>query len=303
MLKRLAILLGCTVLIAAIVLVARFDKNYDTSSRGYDIKCVQSGEPSPAAASLSCKVNPTQNANQGDSNPPWWHKLIAWPEGITAWLLLLTLGAIVWQAWETRRTARAGQSATDVALAQIRMEKATERARLNIKVQQLQGIRMTNSKEGTTKWWLEAVLTLSNIGRGRAYFCDSAMRFITMPFDANPPSFKEELAFPLDIGSEYFDPGDSPIRIKCKLEDCPNEIEPFLTKMGSMEMTVYLYGFVEYETMGMKWRYPFGYVWIPGSEVGTDPKRWISDGFWNIHSNLNGTEYEMPEEQQRSKPN
>lgn len=34
-----------------------------------------------------------------------WHKFIAWPEGITAWLVVLTLGAIVWQAWETRKAA------------------------------------------------------------------------------------------------------------------------------------------------------------------------------------------------------
>jgi hypothetical protein len=300
--KRLAIL-GGGVLIVTVILMAVYYQHRNAVSEGYDIKCVQPSEPTSAANSLTCKIYSSQNADQGKSKPPWWIVLLAWPEGITAWLLLLTLGAIVWQAWETRRAARAGQSAADVALAQIRMEKATERARLNIKVQKLQGIRMTNSKEGTTKWWLEAVLTLSNIGRGRAYFCNSAMRFIAMPFEASPPSFEEELAFSLDIGSGYFDPDDSPIRIKCTLEDCPNEIEPFLTKMGSTEMTVYLYGFVEYETMGMKWRYPFGYFWIPGSKDGAPPERWISDGFWDIHSKLNGTEYEMPEEQQHSNPN
>jgi hypothetical protein len=109
MLKRLAMLIGL-VMVIAIVLVARFDKNDDTSGHSYDIKCIQPSDPSMAAASLSCTLNPIQNANQSQSNPLWWHKLIAWPEGITAWLLLLTLGAIAWQAWETRKAAQSTEA-------------------------------------------------------------------------------------------------------------------------------------------------------------------------------------------------
>jgi hypothetical protein len=40
-----------------------------------------------------------------ENKPQGWHKLVAWPEGITAWAILLTLGAIAWQAWETRAAA------------------------------------------------------------------------------------------------------------------------------------------------------------------------------------------------------
>jgi hypothetical protein len=39
MLKRVAILAGIS-LIAAVILMALFDKDYDTSSKGYDAKCV-----------------------------------------------------------------------------------------------------------------------------------------------------------------------------------------------------------------------------------------------------------------------
>ncbi len=93
------------VLIVAIILVARFDKDYNSPSNGYDVKCVQPSDPSMAATSLACTIKPIQNTDQSEAKPPWWHKLIAWPEGITAWLLMLTLGAIGWQSWETRKAA------------------------------------------------------------------------------------------------------------------------------------------------------------------------------------------------------
>jgi hypothetical protein len=32
-----------------------------------------------------------------------WRDLLKWPEGITTWAIILTLGAIVWQSYETRR--------------------------------------------------------------------------------------------------------------------------------------------------------------------------------------------------------
>jgi len=35
----------------------------------------------------------------------WLYVLISWPEGITTIAIILTLGAIVWQAWLTRQQA------------------------------------------------------------------------------------------------------------------------------------------------------------------------------------------------------
>jgi hypothetical protein len=115
MVKRLAILAGST-LIVAVMLMARYDQNYDAGKEGYNVECVQSSQPTAASASLACKIYPGQNAEQGKSSPPWWHKLLAWPEGITAWLLMFTLGAIIWQAWETRNAVEAGRNAAEAAL-------------------------------------------------------------------------------------------------------------------------------------------------------------------------------------------
>ena len=118
--------------ITAVVLMARYDKNYDTGSHGYDIKCAQPSEPTSASASLACTINPKQDTDQSQSGPPWWHKLVAWPEGITAWLLVLTLGAIIWQAWETRKAAQGAKDGAAAAMAQIQFMKDKERARIEI---------------------------------------------------------------------------------------------------------------------------------------------------------------------------
>lgn len=67
------------------------------------------------SASAPTSITGDNHSKSTSSDPPCWHKLVAWPEGITAWLLLGTLGAIVWQAWETRRSAEASALAAKVA--------------------------------------------------------------------------------------------------------------------------------------------------------------------------------------------
>jgi hypothetical protein len=42
---------------------------------------------------------------------PWGYELVAWPEGITTWAIILTGFAIAWQSWETRKSARATRDA------------------------------------------------------------------------------------------------------------------------------------------------------------------------------------------------
>lgn len=65
--------------------------------------------------------NGADKTKQGTDCPPWWHVLIAWPEGITVWVILLTLFIIAWQSVETQQAARA-------ALIQANHMVASERA-------------------------------------------------------------------------------------------------------------------------------------------------------------------------------
>jgi hypothetical protein len=100
-------MLGTAILILAVVFVARHDEKYSTRGTGYDIKCKQTSQPATAMGSFVCAIDHSQNSERDEIGPPWWHEFFAWPEGITALLLLLTLGAVLWQAWETRKAADA----------------------------------------------------------------------------------------------------------------------------------------------------------------------------------------------------
>jgi len=60
----------------------------------------QANPPAPTYVNCNCtaQTDDSKNKSQG------WHKFVAWPEGIATLALILTLGAIVWQACETRRS-------------------------------------------------------------------------------------------------------------------------------------------------------------------------------------------------------
>ena len=117
-------LLAIPVLIAAVILVTRHYKDYDTGPKGYDARCVQENQSSLAVGSLVCSIEASQDAEAGKPHPQWWYKLLSWPEGVTAWAVLLTLYAIVWQSWETRRAADATRDAAQAALKQSDIQAA-----------------------------------------------------------------------------------------------------------------------------------------------------------------------------------
>jgi hypothetical protein len=117
--KGLAILGGGVVIVAAI-LVAVYYQQRSAVGQGYDIKCTQSSVPTSASASLACEINSTQNAEHGHSKWHWLNVLIAWPEGVTAWLLLLTMLVIAWQSWATSISAMAANRSIKIQEAGMR---------------------------------------------------------------------------------------------------------------------------------------------------------------------------------------
>lgn len=106
---------------------------------------------------LMCAINPVQKAENGESKPPWFHKLITWPEGITAWLLLATLYAIFWQSWETRKAA-------ENASQQLVFQKETLRPRLRIST-----FTRDTFKEAMAGEWVFVSMNISNSGGLPAY--------------------------------------------------------------------------------------------------------------------------------------
>ena len=111
MLKRLPVLakvlLGCAVIIGAIVSVTRYEQN---AARYYKAKCQEN--VTKVTVPFLPEEQPTKSNQCQDPKEymPWWYVLVAWPEGIAAWGLLFTLGAIIWQSWETRKSAEATES-------------------------------------------------------------------------------------------------------------------------------------------------------------------------------------------------
>jgi hypothetical protein len=120
------------ILISAVVSVTRYDEIHDTEGKGYEVKCVQSNDQSATAPYLVCTIEHSQKTKNGEYQPVWWHVFLAWPEGVTALLLMLTLGAIIWQARETREAAQAALISANAAVAQIEFVKNKERAQLSI---------------------------------------------------------------------------------------------------------------------------------------------------------------------------
>src|SRR5882672_11770449 len=60
------------------------------------------------SSTVTTNDSSTHYKQSDTTKPEGWHKLITWPEGIATWALMFTLGAIIWQAIETRRSVSIG---------------------------------------------------------------------------------------------------------------------------------------------------------------------------------------------------
>jgi hypothetical protein len=66
----------------------------------------QKAQQANPIAPISVNCNCTAQTDDSKNKPQGWHKLVTWPEGVATWALLFTLGAILWQAVETRRSVK-----------------------------------------------------------------------------------------------------------------------------------------------------------------------------------------------------
>jgi hypothetical protein len=73
-----------------------------------------------------------QEAKNLTQSTPFWFRFFTWPDGVTAWAILLTLFAIAEQTKQTRKAAEAALVSANAANTQIQMMFEKERARLTI---------------------------------------------------------------------------------------------------------------------------------------------------------------------------
>ena len=102
------------VLIVAVLCMSRYAENCKTNNKNN----AQTGSPetpiSPNDASKCAK-----NTDK-PKHPPSWIETFTWPEGVTAWALLLTLLVLAWQSTETRAAAQASLKQSEIQAAGLK---------------------------------------------------------------------------------------------------------------------------------------------------------------------------------------
>jgi hypothetical protein len=125
----------------------------------------QQSSPGNAVTTNQSSTNYKQTS---EAKTDGWRKFVTWPEGIVTWAIILTLGAIIWQAIETRRAANASERAVI----------ATLRPKLHVKHVWLIPGKLTDVKgnktlERDTQWRVGC--TIANVGESAARVIDSSL--------------------------------------------------------------------------------------------------------------------------------
>jgi hypothetical protein len=110
--KWLAIFAGVSVLVIAVVLMTC---QYQTA--GKEQKTASQKPSLPAASPPPHDGNSARQSCDCAPKTPCWFILLAWPEGLTAWAVILTFAVIGWQADETRKSAKATEKSVELSAA------------------------------------------------------------------------------------------------------------------------------------------------------------------------------------------
>lgn len=127
------VLLVFAFVVLAPVFVAAQNQPSRTSNRQ---KTEQANQPTPVSVNCNC----TTQADNGKDKPQGWHKLVTWPEGVATWALIFTLGAIVWQAIEVRRSVIVAMISAEAALQNARAVVNSERPWMIFELQPIPGV-------------------------------------------------------------------------------------------------------------------------------------------------------------------
>jgi hypothetical protein len=203
-------LVTLTVVIFATVAVPANNQVSGKRTAGQSQQSAQ--QPStPAVAPVTTNQATTYYQRESTPKPEGWHKLITWPEGITAWLIMLTLGAIVWQAWETRKAAEATRDAAKAALLQANHTVTSERAWL---IAEAGDAGIPPEIEGATGIrWTEFSVRFVNKGKTPAFLLEAGycgkvlphgetLPTIQPPFEEKEISKWEDKGLPLLPGAD-----------------------------------------------------------------------------------------------------
>jgi hypothetical protein len=299
---------GIAVIVVAVVSIA-YEQHY-------------TGEKQEATRQKDCvslSISPEEkhacdkDAQSRKDYSPWWYVLVAWPAGITTWALIATCFIVAWQSYETRESAHATAEAATAAKASVKfaeaqwsMAKEKERARMDF-----QGGSMS-VEQNDAYWHLKGTVKARNIGQSRAFIVSNYSKFTVKAPDHPYPAYEEYEQLP--FADSFVDPDQSNDFVILNFTFSPpseDKIRFLSEDLHAARRTVHLYGFIDYETLGMRYRKEFGFIWkvidpswylggalLTGEDVPPDEVQKITFGYWTIDPERSKPEYEVSRERQ-----
>lgn len=302
MLKSLA-----TVVVLFVSLIAHVDAQKVTSPAPQTQIRKHPSPPAPPA--LQPNTNQEQSGSQGK---PF---RIALPQrdkydwisyGANLLLVGVGIGGIVVGVLTLRkidRQTRATEDAAKAALGQVELMKRQmdmgihrERARLSLDTQPIHFDDV--SPEG---FRLFSCIELTNSGHSNAHIRFSAARFVIVPSGQWPLPEVDPDEFA--TGSNTIEPLQSPVYAAFDVKYAQSTPERFAEKIWDATLRIHLYGFIEYETMGIEWHRDFGYIWTIEDSIRDpstltfrsrrNPEEIYFAGEWEQDVRQENTEYQM----------
>jgi hypothetical protein len=299
------------VAVIAIIGFSVYVSHEDQKTRDqYEKRCTQlSARPiTPAAHSEDCD----KGADNAARHLPRWYRMFGWPEGITAWAILLTLFAIVEQTSATKDATNAAYGSLTFAEAQFELMKAKERARLDLNVERND---LEVEVAGEHILHLTSTLSIRNVGESKAFV--GVLRGILATNLSNQPLEDVGVAM-LDLPDRVLEPNKPPIAGKAYCFPEPTALT-FAECLENGTYSLHFVGFIEYETMGLWWRKEFGYDWkILNRDSGLGGLYGLSDpypnsprpardriayGYWSPNEEKEKPEYPISEPQRENQAN
>ena len=206
-----------------------------------------------------------------------------------------------------RGSVAVAKKSADAAKASVDTMIAKERARIEIN-------SGTLTLDNETRFWnLKTTVKFRNMGNSRAYITKTASEFyIGPPGDVVPR--EAEYGF-LIFEDGIIDAGKEPAEqtICFFPKDGEFELAEFSQRFYNSQLKAYIFGFIEYETMGTTWHRDFRYEWATSQEGiffnlfgcahPTTNEGRITSGHWR-QSYSSNVEYLIPDNpEEESKPN
>ena len=264
-------------------------QNQPTHSGQSDVTTIK---PSPPSTQVQTGASEREQ-RPGPKSPGYpWGELLA-PANIPSWCLffvgLWAGGMAYWTLRNIENQTEQLRIQATLTREQVDVMVHKDQARLNLDPQPL----TIEGAEGF--FYLSAKIELTNLGESKAYVTFAAGRLAVVPSGQWPlPQPTPDESF-IDFAKTISPSGD-PIYFPLDFEDTPLDFGLFLEQINNGTLTVYLYGFIEWETLGIRRCRNFGYTWKTDDPDGVRTAgRIITEGWWERDvRQKNGDENQKP---------